>query len=390
MSGPVEIASTDLAGSPVPERSLLNLPEEILIKILRFLLVNGEPVGARNGIFPCQHRKQLRGAESDCRCSLIELSAQVLSTCQAIRSIGEPFLYTQNTWRITASSHSRALLDDDYDANTVPNFGPDQDQRMSINHMEFNLWGVEPSILAETGKDGVHGLHFARDIRAELTDQTWRWTHPSDDLMRGAVDGRRLLAHWTALNRISSISVDVIYRDIRDVYTTFASLRSVLRCKNVTLRPRRFPGSEETEENEVMQNRSLLGCSVVRCRTFEVQRIPEPADSDLVGFIDSVATQRVLSELRTLVTSELALPDLWQLWKRSVQSIELVPNVPGLTRTEIQANKQILDCIYRSDRLGYKKRRDELLANIEQTVELWHIQMRVFTFGFDYDQTGWT
>lgn len=253
---------------------LLQLPDEVLLMILRQVLTNrsqqnydGPPI---EDCCEKDHKDKfdleaeiaaMRPPEPDeaALANPIGLSSQLLSSCQMLYQIGFETLYKENVLSIVISWCN---LDEAVPYESILGMSPFPHQGLG------NRYTVS-----------CEGLVITTNLRTSLTSSGRYFRFER-------FDHKDLKVVHSMLHRFEKVRLDVKYWADHDIPNLCRSLQGFLRHKNVVLRIAHIP-ELRCKKTTVIADPSSVGTRFLRCASIKFEDVPDDRVAELTGLITS-------------------------------------------------------------------------------------------------------
>lgn len=233
--------------SPQHSSRLLQLPTELLLRILRLLHKHERPI---KPLLSPQIHHSLKPPKVKLQ---LDLSSQVLASCQSLYQIAGEILYRGNTLEFIFRQPRNWF---------EPFFCYVADARIEIVKPAFDPLGSR------------RGLPLIQDLQT-------RW--------RNTLDPERLSSfqdYFTSLSKVENIHLTVEFPSNEDFYIVCRTTRGFLLNKNVTIQPCSIPSVFPNQlSRKQWEETCTAPCRILRCRSIK-----------FVGFeTDLSALEKVMS-----------------------------------------------------------------------------------------------
>lgn len=329
--------------------SLLNLPQEILVQILRYLLKSGDKIGtfsARSCKGVCVVPPSFTQDRRDCSCSLVELSSQVLRACKLLFELGTPILYNENVLHVSVA----------------PADNPE------VDWVDFSFGDIVLPVMADPWN-----TREPEDFAMDLYESGYAAVYKiSDDTLKQST--WRLVGHLSSLFDIRTIHLDLTYSTTADVYAAFRSLRPYVYCSDVVLKSKYGGPVHDNQNMEKLRQCMLNGCKIARCRSFVLKNdFGSPFEGLSGEQIDSHEDYLGIAELTAIMTSFEPAEDLWDLWTDTYYvSLGKLPR--DLSESEIVYPNEVWEAACQGDRKAFSLSQDRFLHRFKDTLDSWVVE----------------
>lgn len=342
--------------------SLLDLPQEILGQILRYLLRNGEHIGG-SSFLPCDPTKHWDNTVEECTCSLIELSSQVLQTNNNIYRLGHSILYNENVLRV----------------RSMPGY---HSEIKYIETMDFDIGGIIVPIMSNPWHVRDLGF-FAEDIYEVISGGS-AFSQSSDVITHPK---SRFYTNFTYLSHIRMLHLELTYSRPHEIYAVFRSLRNSIYCKDLVIAPIFQPDYSEVLGPEAFRDVSLEACQIARCRSVRFKEDPfEPQEEQRLPTAQGRLRSMLVRGLVIVMTSSEPAHDLWREWDRTHSSV--MHDVPRSfqevgSRDSLRLSPTLWKSIWQGDRTTFLYEQHNAVVRFQDVLAEWfrltnkHIDSRI-------------
>lgn len=317
------MSSTKTNSSP-----LLDLPLELLHKVLRYVLRSAEPIDS-NDLLGCRRHLWHWSYTYNCSCSIIELSSQLLACCKTLHQTGASILYGENILSLTGSVKQ-------FDAMYIYD---------ATRCIHFELCRHTFSVVARHN-GSMADPRYAQDIWAALANSA----NMVPIFLESLIRWRRLQNHAKSLFRIQNVYLLATYHDLEDMFVLCRSLRRVLEDKRVVFTPvydHSMPRNGEiptTQAESISLDPDVMAaCKLLRCHSITLKHGAElqadgSINSDLAKTVP--VSDPTFSEISSTITSKNRAPDLWKMWMNTRT---------GLAHSEDSLTQSMIDAVLRKN-----------------------------------------
>jgi len=249
---------------------LVHLPPELLLRVLRLLLKHP------GSLKPLDIEDSPNPDTADGHVPVVELSAQLLATCQLLHDEAWPILYGENTLRIVCQS-------------VLPHY-----------HSCYVLGaGIELHCNADDMPAGDYNL-------LSLSQPHVRSCHLTD----------RFVRYYDGLSRVQNVELVVGHSLAEELFIACRAIHPLVRGKNVLIKllpksTRSLLENYEASAIQCLESYRLKGCRIFRCRSIEFEGNKSDV-SALVGEIEG---------------STDPPRDMFPLWQEAEEYIMAMPPV---------------------------------------------------------------